>query len=90
MRSYYANESSQNAIAGLNTQYLEPAQITSTVDGGGEGGVIYDSAVAFWQGFYPPSTVKFVSPLFRRGSDTKHGDPAHQPPWRMGPLSPHP
>lgn len=57
MRRTYADPTSATAIAGLGESVLIPTQINATADGGGEGGVIYDSAVAFWQGFYPPTNL---------------------------------
>ncbi|KAM0750671.1 phosphoglycerate mutase-like protein [Meredithblackwellia eburnea MCA 4105] len=54
MRRTYAVEDSPSYITGLNPTELIATQINSTADGGGEGGVIFDSAMAMWQGFYPP------------------------------------
>ncbi|KAI5480071.1 hypothetical protein MNV49_002036 [Pseudohyphozyma bogoriensis] len=57
MRRTYADPTSEWAVTNLSYPAMAPSQLNSTVDGGGEGGVIYDSAVAFWQGFYPPTTL---------------------------------
>ncbi|SCZ88234.1 BZ3500_MvSof-1268-A1-R1_Chr2-1g04276 [Microbotryum saponariae] len=57
LRTIYADPSSDRAIQGLSNSTLNAAQINSTADGGGEGGVIFDSAVALWQGFYPPNAT---------------------------------
>lgn len=55
LHNLYAVSTSPNYIQGFNGTAVVPAQISSTVDGGGEGGVIFDSSVALWQGFYPPT-----------------------------------
>ncbi|ORY50682.1 histidine phosphatase superfamily [Leucosporidium creatinivorum] len=55
LRNLYAADDSPTKISGLSNTTLVPSQINSTADGGGEGGVIFDSAVALWQGFYPPN-----------------------------------
>lgn len=47
MRRTYADASSPTYITGLNTTALNPLQLNSSVDGAGEGGVIFDSALAF-------------------------------------------
>ncbi|GAA6059827.1 hypothetical protein JCM10212_003739 [Sporobolomyces blumeae] len=58
---YTSNASSATAsqgsrqIAGLSSTTLDARQVNSTADAGGEGSTIYDSAIAFWQGFYPPN-----------------------------------
>ncbi|BGP19224.1 hypothetical protein JCM10213v2_007311 [Rhodosporidiobolus nylandii] len=54
MNSLYAGNGSSCAIAGLSAVDAEGSQLNVTADAGGEGAVIYDSAVSFWQGFYPP------------------------------------
>lgn len=56
LRNIYADDLSSAAIPGLSNTTLVASQINSTADGGGEGGVIFDSAIAMWQGFYPPIT----------------------------------
>lgn len=58
LRSIYADDASPAAVAGLSNTTLVASQINSTADGGGEGGVIFDSAVAMWQ----------VSPALSTGS----------------------
>ncbi|GAA5830842.1 hypothetical protein JCM3766R1_003447 [Sporobolomyces carnicolor] len=52
---YSESNSSTRAIVGLSSTKLDPSQINATADAGGEGSTIYDSAVALWQGFYPPN-----------------------------------
>ncbi|KAM0791863.1 hypothetical protein ACM66B_004120 [Microbotryomycetes sp. NB124-2] len=55
LRSRYGNETSETYVTGLETgDTLVPSQFNVTVDGGGEGGVISDSAVAMFQGWFPP------------------------------------
>lgn len=55
LRNTYATNTSSTYIAGLSDIDLDPTKFNSTADGGGEGGVIFDSALALWQGFYPPN-----------------------------------
>lgn len=55
LRSIYVNTSSPHYVTGLNPVTLIDPQINSTVDGGGEGSVVFDSAVALFQGLYPPN-----------------------------------
>jgi hypothetical protein len=49
MRSIYADDNSPAAIPDLSNTTFVQGQINSTADAGGEGGVIFDSAMAFWQ-----------------------------------------
>ncbi|SCV72155.1 BQ2448_4849 [Microbotryum intermedium] len=63
LRTIYAESTSDRAIEGLSNSTLNAAQINSTADGGGEGGVIFDSAVALWQGFYPPNATVSLETL---------------------------
>ncbi|KAK4704892.1 solute carrier family 35 (UDP-sugar transporter), member A1/2/3, partial [Phenoliferia sp. Uapishka_3] len=46
LHSIYADTTSPTYITGLNTTTLTATQLNSTADGGGEGGVIFDSAMA--------------------------------------------
>lgn len=55
LRNIYAGTDASRAIQGLSPTTLAPAQVNSTADAGGEGSTIYDSAMALWQGFYPPN-----------------------------------
>ncbi|KAK4046764.1 hypothetical protein OIV83_005869 [Microbotryomycetes sp. JL201] len=55
LRSRYSNDSSPTYVQDLAVgDTLDPNQFNVTVDGGGEGGVISDSAVAMFQGWFPP------------------------------------
>ena len=45
----YLDPTSPTLIAGISSETVVATQLTSTVDGGGEGGVIFDSAMALWQ-----------------------------------------
>ncbi|GAA5864430.1 hypothetical protein JCM8547_005817 [Rhodosporidiobolus lusitaniae] len=54
LNAIYAGNDSTRAIAGLSSTEMVGSQISSIADAGGEGSVIWDSAVALWQGFYPP------------------------------------
>ncbi|KPV73943.1 uncharacterized protein RHOBADRAFT_66686 [Rhodotorula graminis WP1] len=56
MASVYAGANESTAIAKLSKDVFVDSQVNSTADAGGEGSVISDSALAFWQGFYPPRT----------------------------------
>ncbi|GAA5949386.1 hypothetical protein JCM3765_003392 [Sporobolomyces pararoseus] len=56
LRNIYAEGAgSSRAIEGLSSTSLNPSQVNATADAGGEGSTIYDSAMSFWQGFYPPN-----------------------------------
>ncbi|GAA6038328.1 hypothetical protein JCM8097_003946 [Rhodosporidiobolus ruineniae] len=54
LNSIYAGSDASRAIEGLSATEMVGSQINATADAGGEGSVIWDSAVALWQGFYPP------------------------------------
>ncbi|GAA6025568.1 hypothetical protein JCM10207_002706, partial [Rhodosporidiobolus poonsookiae] len=54
LNSIYAANESDRKIEGLSATEMVGSQINSTADAGGEGSVIWDSAVSLWQGFYPP------------------------------------
>jgi hypothetical protein len=64
MQQTYAVANSSLYIEGLSADTFNADQVTSTADAGGEGSTIYDSAMAFWQGFYPPVTSDGCVPLF--------------------------
>ncbi|GAA5959601.1 hypothetical protein JCM21900_002951 [Sporobolomyces salmonicolor] len=55
LRSIYTGSDASRAISGLSSTTFNGYQINATADAGGEGSVIYDSALALWQGFYPPN-----------------------------------
>ncbi|GAA5939970.1 hypothetical protein JCM3775_003243, partial [Rhodotorula graminis] len=49
MASVYAGSNESTAIAKLSKDVFVDSQVNSTADAGGEGSVISDSALAFWQ-----------------------------------------
>ena len=57
IRELYLNPSSPSYVQGIaNTSALfQQNQVAVRADAGGEGGVIYDSAVALTQGLWPPT-----------------------------------
>jgi hypothetical protein len=56
LRSRYLNISSPNFIQNISQGVVDPDQILIRADAGGEGDVIYDSAVSTMQGMWPPNT----------------------------------
>ncbi|KAI5831058.1 phosphoglycerate mutase-like protein [Schizophyllum commune Tattone D] len=57
LRALYLNASSPTNLAGMSYDVVNASQIAARADAGGEGGVIYDSAVSFMQGMYPNTTA---------------------------------
>jgi hypothetical protein len=57
LRSIYLNASSPSYIKGISTGVLQQNQVALAADAGGEGGVIFDSAVALAQGLWPPTNA---------------------------------
>ncbi|KAF5315099.1 hypothetical protein D9619_007012 [Psilocybe cf. subviscida] len=55
VRSIYLNESSSSFIAGVNNSIVQDGQVQVRADGGGERGVIFNSAVSMLQGLWPPN-----------------------------------
>ncbi|KAF4617308.1 hypothetical protein D9613_006002 [Agrocybe pediades] len=55
LRDLYLNPSSPSAISTINNTIAQDSQIKIRADAGGEGGVIFNSAVSFLQGLFPPS-----------------------------------
>ncbi|KAI0761989.1 phosphoglycerate mutase-like protein [Trametes elegans] len=55
LRSLYLNASAPTVIQGVSTSdsIFQPNQVVVRADAGGEGGVIFDSAVALTQGLWP-------------------------------------
>ncbi|KAB5594889.1 hypothetical protein CTheo_1704 [Ceratobasidium theobromae] len=53
IRSLYFNSSSPSVISGISTGLVDQNQVRVRADAGGEGGVIFDSAVALLQGLWP-------------------------------------
>ncbi|KAL1744077.1 histidine phosphatase superfamily [Schizophyllum fasciatum] len=57
LRALYLNASSSTDLAGMSHDVVNASQISARADAGGEGGVIYDSAVSLMQGLYPNTTA---------------------------------
>ncbi|KAF9454839.1 phosphoglycerate mutase-like protein [Macrolepiota fuliginosa MF-IS2] len=57
LRQRYLNQSSPAFISGINTTIADASQIQARADAGGEGGVIFNSAVALLQGLFPPTST---------------------------------
>lgn len=55
LRQRYLTSSSPNFIQGIDPTVVNNDQIRARADAGGEGGVIFNSAVALLQGFFPPT-----------------------------------
>ncbi|KAF8967110.1 histidine phosphatase superfamily [Flammula alnicola] len=53
LRSIYLNSSSPSFISTINADIVSDAQVQVRVDGGGEGGVIFNSAMSLLQGMFP-------------------------------------
>jgi len=62
LRSIYFNSSSPSLIPSIDSNIVEDAQILVRADGGGEGGVIFNSAVSLLQGLFP-ATVDYKTTL---------------------------
>ncbi|KAG8716414.1 hypothetical protein FRC11_013397 [Ceratobasidium sp. 423] len=57
IRSLYLNASSPSVVSGISTGLFDQNQVRIRADAGGEGGVIFDSAVALSQGAWPAATA---------------------------------
>lgn len=57
LRSRYLNSSSPHVIQNISLGLLDPHQILIRADAGGEGSVIYDSALSAMQGLWPANTA---------------------------------
>ncbi|CAE6413402.1 unnamed protein product [Rhizoctonia solani] len=57
IRSLYLNANSPSVITGISTGLFDQNQVRIRADAGGEGGVIFDSAVALSQGVWPAATA---------------------------------
>lgn len=55
IRNLYLNPSSSSFISTINNTIAQDAQFHIRADAGGEGGVIFNSAVSFLQGLFPPT-----------------------------------
>jgi hypothetical protein len=53
LRSRYLNETSPNFIHNISTSIVNVDQVNARADAGGEGDVIYISAIALLQGLFP-------------------------------------
>lgn len=53
IRKQYFSQSSPTLISGISTGLFNQSQVLIRADGGGEGGVIFDSAIALAQGLWP-------------------------------------
>ncbi|KDQ50369.1 hypothetical protein JAAARDRAFT_211778 [Jaapia argillacea MUCL 33604] len=56
IRALYLNESSPSYIQGVTADLFNQNQVEVRADAGGEGGVIFDSAVSLLQGLWPATT----------------------------------
>ncbi|CAE6470425.1 unnamed protein product [Rhizoctonia solani] len=57
IRSLYLNASSPSVISGISTGLFDQNQVRIRADAGGEGGVIFDSAVALSQSVWPAAVA---------------------------------
>ncbi|KDN50703.1 hypothetical protein RSAG8_01201, partial [Rhizoctonia solani AG-8 WAC10335] len=57
IRNLYLNANSPSVISGISTGLFDQNQVRIRADAGGEGGVIFDSAVALSQGVWPAATA---------------------------------
>ena len=62
IRSLYFDSSSSSFIKGIadSSQLFDSSQVHVRADAGGEGGVIYDSAIALTQGLWQPTTQSTI------------------------------
>lgn len=58
LRNRYFDPSSSNHVDGLNETIVDASQVVMSADAGGEGGVIFDSAIALTQGLFPPTPLR--------------------------------
>jgi hypothetical protein len=55
LRDEYFNQGSPSSILGMKTDLVDTHQVQAKVKAGGEGTVVFDSAIATLQGLFPPS-----------------------------------
>ena len=55
LRADYFNQASESFIHGINTSLVDTHQVNVLVKAGGEGTVVFDSAIATLQGLFPPT-----------------------------------
>ncbi|TDL22226.1 phosphoglycerate mutase-like protein [Rickenella mellea] len=61
LRNLYLDASSPSFVQGISTSGFNQSQVLIRADAGGEGGVIFDSAVALTQGLWPPTSSANVT-----------------------------
>ncbi|KAK0210935.1 histidine phosphatase superfamily [Desarmillaria ectypa] len=61
LRSLYLNSLSESYISGINSTIVHLNQIKVRADGGGEGGVIFNSATSLLQGLFPATSSYTVT-----------------------------
>jgi hypothetical protein len=55
LRSIYFNKASPSYIDNMSTDLVDNREVHVRVKGGGEGTVVFDSAIALLQGLFPPN-----------------------------------
>jgi len=55
LRSTYFNKNSPSYIDNMSTDLVDNREVHVRVKGGGEGTVVFDSAIALLQGLFPPN-----------------------------------
>jgi lysosomal acid phosphatase len=55
LRSIYLDNSSPSFIDGIRTDLVDNSEVKVRVKAGGEGTVVFDSAIALLQGLFPPN-----------------------------------
>lgn len=55
LRKEYFSKDSASFVQGLKTDLVDTHQVAVRVKGGGEGPVVFDSAIATLQGLFPPT-----------------------------------
>jgi len=61
LRSVYLNTNSPSHIRGIKSELADTNQIYIRANAGGEGKVIFDSAIALLQGLYPPTPKNSIT-----------------------------
>ncbi|KAG8686089.1 hypothetical protein FRC08_012753, partial [Ceratobasidium sp. 394] len=69
LRNLYFSNSSSSLISGISTGLFNQNQVRIRADAGGEGGVIFESAVALAQGVWPAET-RFNTTLANGANET--------------------
>jgi lysosomal acid phosphatase len=55
LRSIYLDKNSPSYINDMSTDLVDNREVHARVKGGGEGPVVFDSAIAVLQGLFPPN-----------------------------------